>query len=212
MDYTHIVWDFNGTLLDDLRPCVEVLNAMLAVRGLPACGEERYKEIFGFPIKSYYEKAGFDFTAESYAVVADEWAALYRNAVAESRLCAGAAEALEFFRAAGAVQTVISATERKMLDSQLTALGIRGYFDETVAADDLFAFGKVALGREWAKRVKPKKALFIGDTTHDFETASAMGADCALVATGHQSTARLQATGASVYGGISELVEALRQN
>lgn len=210
MEYTHIVWDFNGTLLDDLAPCIDVLNVMLKKRDLPPCGEERDKEIFGFPIKSYYETAGFDFTKEDYAVLADEWAELYREASAESGLCEGALEALEYFRAEGATQIVLSATEKEMLDGQLDALGIKGYFDETLALGNLYAFSKVELGVEWVRRVKPKRALLIGDTLHDCETASAMGIECVLTASGHQSKARLQKAGVPVYGTVYELVKALK--
>ena len=36
--YSHILWDWNGTLLDDAWLCVEVMNSMLAERDLPQIG------------------------------------------------------------------------------------------------------------------------------------------------------------------------------
>lgn len=97
-----------------------------------------------------------------------------------------------------------------MLNAQLSALGIAHYFMETLALSNLYAFSKVELGKSWVERVKPEKALFIGDTLHDFETASAMGVDCALIASGHQSEKRLQAAGAPVFNTVFELIEALK--
>ena len=210
MEYTHIIWDFNGTILNDLEPCIDVLNVMLKNRGLCPCSKERYKEIFGFPIKRYYESAGFDFTKEDYGVLADEWAALYLEKSQSSTLCVGVSEALEFFMAKGVPQIILSATEQNMLKAQLSALGIAHYFLETLALSNLYAFSKVELGKSWVERVKPEKALFIGDTLHDFETASAMGVDCALIASGHQSEKRLQAAGTPVFNTVFELIEALK--
>ncbi len=212
MEYTHIIWDFNGTILDDLEPCIDVLNIMLEKRSLPACDKEKYLEIFGFPIKSYYETAGFDFSAEDYGVLADEWAALYTEKAAQSKLCGGVIKALEFFKAKGIPQIILSATEINMLGAQLKALGISGYFDETLALGNLYAFSKVELGKDWVRRNAPQKALFIGDTVHDYETASAMGVDCVLIASGHQSKKRLGATGAPVFDTVDEWLEMLQED
>lgn len=210
MEYTHIIWDFNGTILDDLQPCINVLNTMLERRGLSLCSTEHYKEVFGFPIKAYYETVGFDFTKEDYAVLADEWAALYLAESASSTLCRGVLDAFEFFKAKGVPQIILSATEQNMLSAQLDALGIKHYFEETLALGNLYAFSKVELGKDWVGRTKPQKALFIGDTLHDFETASAMGVDCVLIESGHQSKKRLQAAGVPVFESVAELIEALK--
>lgn len=56
-----------------------------------------------------------------------------------------------------------------------------------------------------ARGLDPVRTLFVGDTVHDFEVASACGADCLLVAAGHQSEERLRATGAPVLRTLSEV-------
>ena len=53
------VWDWNGTLLDDVQVCVDTMNAMLEKRGLPLLDTARYREIFTFPVQEYYRAAGF---------------------------------------------------------------------------------------------------------------------------------------------------------
>ena len=45
-NYKHIVWDWNGTLLDDAWLCVEVLNQMLSQRGQTAITLEFYRQHF----------------------------------------------------------------------------------------------------------------------------------------------------------------------
>ncbi|MGN1100061.1 MAG: HAD family hydrolase, partial [Christensenellales bacterium] len=61
MEYGFIIYDWNGTLLDDTAMCHDMLNELLDSHGLPAVSMEKYRQIFTFPIKKYYERAGFDF-------------------------------------------------------------------------------------------------------------------------------------------------------
>ncbi len=208
MDYTHIIWDFNGTLLDDLDECYEVLQELLRRHDLPLMESiDRYREVFGFPVIDYYRKVGFDLENGNYAVLAEEWAQLYMAACAKPRLCEGAVSAIEAFKAEGLTQLILSATKHSILTEQLEQLGISHYFAETLALGNLYAVSKVQLGIDWMARAKHGKVLFIGDTIHDFETASAMGADCILIASGHQSRSRLEATGALVLDSADRLIE-----
>ena len=69
-----ILWDWNGTLLDDVELCVDALNRLLAGFGYPQrYDHERYRAIFGFPIEEYYVRAGFDFTKHSFAELAEKY-------------------------------------------------------------------------------------------------------------------------------------------
>ena len=47
----HVIWDWNGTLLDDAVLCVEVMNVVLARRKLPPLTAERYADRFRFPVR-----------------------------------------------------------------------------------------------------------------------------------------------------------------
>ena len=62
MRYKHIIWDWNGTLLDDTWLCVEGINQALIKRNLTPISEDRYREVFTFPVRDYYKKLGFDLT------------------------------------------------------------------------------------------------------------------------------------------------------
>ena len=62
-----ILWDWNGTLLDDVELCVDALNRLLARFGYPQrYDREQYRAIFGFPVQDYYARAGFDFARHSF--------------------------------------------------------------------------------------------------------------------------------------------------
>jgi len=47
MKYKNVVWDWNGTLLNDVKVGVNTLNDMLGRRGLPLLSVEDYKEKYG---------------------------------------------------------------------------------------------------------------------------------------------------------------------
>ena len=62
-----ILWDWNGTLLDDVEVALAAMNEMLARRGLPLLqGREPYRDIFTFPVRVYYTAAGLDLSAEPF--------------------------------------------------------------------------------------------------------------------------------------------------
>jgi phosphoglycolate phosphatase len=55
-----IIWDWNGTLLNDVKECLQIINKSLHKRNLPALNLPRYLEKFQFPVKKYYEAIGFN--------------------------------------------------------------------------------------------------------------------------------------------------------
>ena len=60
--HKHIIWDWNGTLINDVWLVVEAMNKMLKKRNLPKIDSKKYREIFDFPVTEYYSKLGFDFS------------------------------------------------------------------------------------------------------------------------------------------------------
>ena len=80
-----------------------------------------------------------------------------------------------------------------------------------MGSDDNLGQSKVdtALSFLRAHRIDPARAVFIGDTTHDFETAEALGCDCLFVARGHNSRARLENTGCEVFDSLAAVCERL---
>ena len=196
-----LVWDFNGTILDDAALGQKVVGIMLARRGLPPLGPRRYREIFDFPVEGYYRKAGFDLEGEPFSRLAEEYMALYLAGWQDCPLQKGALSALRLARKLGISQIILSATQQKMLENQVAQLHLDSYFDQLVGTGDIHARGKLEEGRAWmAQRgCHPGEILYIGDTLHDAQMARALGVACVLVPGGHQSPGRLrQAEGAVV--------------
>ncbi len=208
MRYTHIIWDFNGTLFDDVSAGIESVNDMLSRRGCKTIsGKAEYRELFRFPIIDYYRSLGFDFEKEPYEVLAPEWVALYNEASRHSQLQLGAEEALSLFAEKGIEQILLSATELEMLTRQIKELGIYGYFSDVFGLDNIHAYSKEALALNWREKNPDAVPVVIGDTLHDADVARAMGADCVLVSQGHQSEQTLRRSGFEVFDDLSSAVE-----
>ncbi len=206
MEYSHIIWDFNGTILNDIEAVIDSENVLLKRRNMPLIQDINiYKNIFCFPIKDYYTKLGHDFEREDYNEVAHEWVEQYLEFSKLSKLHDGIEEALYKIKSKGIRQIILSATERGMLKNQVKGLGIVEYFDDILGLDNIYAFSKVEIAVEWIKKEVPKKAVLIGDTTHDFEVSKAIGIDCILVANGHQNKERLTVCGVPVFENIEDL-------
>ncbi len=211
MKYTHLMWDFNGTIFDDAEAGIKAVNKMLAERGLDIIpSRERYKELFDFPIEDYYRSLGFDFDVEPYEVLAPIWVALYDKNAEEAGLCEGVKETMAKVSELGICQSVLSACEIGMLKRYLKKLGVDGYLCEVMGLDNIHARSKLALAYEWIEKNKDAGVLMIGDTTHDYETAMALGADCVLYAGGHQSREKLERCGCPVIDKIEEIIEMLK--
>lgn len=213
MKYTHIIWDFNGTLFADIDAGILSVNTMLRERSLPEIESvEAYREIFRFPVIDYYKDLGFDFDAEPFDVLAPIWIALYNKNSADAPLQEGAKETLEEFKKLDVPQLLLSATEINMLKGQLDGLGITKYFDEIMGLDNIHAHSKAAIALDWMARTPDAHPLFIGDSLHDAEVASAVGADCVLVANGHQSRKRLEQSGNPVFSSLPDMMENLKKS
>ena len=208
MKYTHVFWDFNGTILSDMQAGMDSTNEMLEKRGLPKiAGLERYREIFDFPIKEYYRSLGFDFEKEPYEVLAPIWVDIYNEKSHESALVDGVVETAQKIREMGLLQVVFSATEREMLLRQLSSLEVTQCFDEIIGLDNIHAESKLHLAKRWREEHPDAKILYVGDTVHDAENAKILGADCLLFTGGHQSRRRLSLCGYPMIDDIKEVLD-----
>ena len=206
-----IIWDWNGTLLDDAEICRTAINKMLKARNLSELSLEKYREVFTFPVIDYYRQVGFDFDKEEWEPVAMEFINLYLSALNEVELTPFAKETLEKFKQKGYRQAIISAMQHDALLKSVSELGIYDYFDFIGGIGDHYGGGKVDNARNYftVAGLNPDQVTLIGDTIHDSEVAAELGCKCILVTTGHQSLRRLKQTGLTVIKNLSEIESVL---
>ena len=206
-----LIWDWNGTILDDALVCMTIANTMLSERGIPTLPDmDAYRAVFGFPIKSYYEKMGYRFGPEDepYELVADEFIVWYDRLYGTAVLRPGVVDLLDRLKGEGYRQVLLSATRLDQLLEQVAAFGDVGdRFEQKLGMTDHYAFSKAALAKAFieSQGIPRERTLFIGDTDHDFEVSSAIGCPCVLLEGGHQSRQRLLQMGVPVLRDLAEL-------
>ena len=205
--YDHILWDWNGTLLDDLDLCLDVINQLLQARDLPAVSRTKYREIFGFPVIDYYRQLGFDFSREPFEKVSTEFILRYEAGRSGCPLMPAAVPVLRKMRELGYTQSVLSASRADYLTRAVAAYNLDDYFHSLNGLDNHHAAGKIERGARLlrSQNLQPDSLLLIGDTLHDAEVAAALDLDCLLIAAGHHSRARLDRAGVPVLNSLGEL-------
>ncbi len=192
-NYDYLIWDFNGTILDDIDAGITAANRLLTAHGLPTIASRKaYRAVFGFPIIDYYRRLGFDFDKLPYDELAVEWVDYYLKSAETATLCPDVEEVLSAARERGVSQWILSATEQQMLTEQIRSLGILPYFDGILGLDNIHAYSKQEIGISWRREHPTSRVLMIGDTDHDAGVARAMGIDYVLVTTGHQNREALE--------------------
>ncbi len=206
LKYTHVIWDWNGTLLDDIGASLASVNDMLAKRGEPPMDKNRYKECMGTPIIRFYEQV-FDLSKEDYASILAEYNAGYMYHLADCSLTDGAVEAIEKFAAAGVHQAIVSSSNNAQLCENAKKYGVFDKFEAVLGAADFKADSKIERARLYLAESAEKGAvLVVGDLEHDAEMAAEIGADCVLLTSGHEHPERLKRSGAVIFDKIEELI------
>lgn len=206
-----ILWDWNGTLVADVPHVVEMNNRTLEQFGYRHTSEAEYRARFRHPVHEYYYDLGV--TPEDFPRIAEVWNKAYVDGFDRVPLAPGVADAVRRFRSAGFRQVIISASQVDQLRGQVAHFPeLHGMFDEVLGLSDQLAVSKVHLATDFLARtgLRPDDCVFIGDTTHDAETAAAIGCRCYLVEGGHQERSVLETAGnARIVRSIGEVLSAL---
>ena len=213
MKYHTIIWDWNGTLLRDAQLCRSVMNELLKKRQMKTLSRARYETLFDFPVTTYYEKLGFDFTRESFEDLGNDFMRGYETHRHQCRLQPGTRRLLHTLRTRGIEQAILSAYRQDSLESLLETKKLTGCFSLIFGTDDHYARGKTEQARRLITRLSSPRhgMVMIGDTRHDVEVARAMNVECVLVYGGHQSMTRLAEIGCRVFKNFQGLSEWLME-
>jgi len=206
-NYKHIIWDWNGTLLNDVDYSKNIINNILSDNDLPKLSLQKYREIFTFPIVDYYIAAGLDFSKTSFEILGRNFIDEYESKKLTCSLFNHAVEVLSLIHKKGITQSVLSAYLHENLVKILDHYGLTKYFDYVNGLDNIYAGSKVNIGLKLIEKINlpGDEILFIGDTLHDAEVANAMGVDCVLIANGHQVKEKLILKHDKVFEDLNDL-------
>lgn len=191
--YKHVIWDWNGTLVNDTHLAVEAACVLLEEYNLPLIDIAHYKEYFRFPVRDYYKLMGFDLEKISFEKLCERYVVEYNQKRSKlAKLFDGAAETLALIKK-HKKQSILTAGEEVYVQGMVKHFDIHHYFDHVYGIHNHLAESKVYRGKELVEHsgILATDTILIGDTDHDLEVGQEMGVDVLLIADGHQSYERL---------------------
>lgn len=196
--YDNIIWDWNGTLLDDVDVSYNIVMDQMKKCNVPLLSQNELKDLFCFPIKKYYKDMGFDVTDTSFEKLAHDYMTSYKEKIDSVKLFKGVKKTLELL--ATKKQFVVSAAEENYLKNLVTHFGLESHFIKLCGLRDSYGTSKTARCHELIKEynLEPSKTVFVGDTSHDAEVAKECGLDVLLIADGFQNYHYLKTLGVKV--------------
>ena len=205
-----IIYDWNGTLIDDVSACHSILNGLLSRYDLSPVSFETYRDVFTFPVIEYYKKVGFELDKYSFEEVASHFKPMYDEAFLSCKLYDGVVKTLSWAKNNGIKQYLLSATQMDSLLSQVEYFNITKYFDKIVGTDNFHGKSKIEEGRALveSENLKGKRFVLIGDTDYDASVACSLGAECMLVDFGHKPRKFLEDFG-EVFSSWEEIIKKL---
>lgn len=205
----HVVFDWNGTLIDDLDLAVFAVNRCAEQLGVAPITAEQYRAEFDFPIAGFYAAIGFDLDRVPFPTIVQRYLEHFDANVAQCPLQPGVIEFLDAARRAGIGVSILSASHCDVLVETLHAKGLYDCFEHVVGLSHNQATSKTAEAVVLQKTLgtPASRTLFVGDTLHDFDVARAVGWSPVLVSTGHQNSERLRLSGAPLFSDLNALLE-----
>lgn len=193
--------------MNDLWLCVDIINSLLLKYNKPLLTIEKYHEIFDFPVRDYYERAGFDLNAIPFEVVGTEFMDCYWKRWQECELFSNTQTVLRDISEKGISQSILSAADSSLLEACVSYYGLNPFFSHLNGLDHHYATGKIDVAKQLIKNVPFNKRdiLLIGDTTHDFFVSQEIGVDCILLNRGHHPMNKLATCRVPVFDRLPKL-------
>jgi len=207
----HLVWDWNGTLVDDLSVVIYATNVVFASLGGPEITPEQHRREFRRPIADYYAQVlGRPVADDEFTRLNKLFHDAYQARLATCQLSRGAQEALRAWRG---TQSLLSMWFHDDLLPTVDGFGLTSHFTRIDGLHPGRAVSHKAphlVEHLAALRLAGEHVVMIGDTVDDAEAAAACGAACVLYSGGFTDPEQLRATGAPVVDTLGEAVALAR--
>ncbi|GAA4917321.1 HAD family hydrolase [Streptomyces coeruleoprunus] len=208
----HLVWDWNGTLLDDTEAVIGATNAAFAEIGLEPITLARYRELYCVPVPLFYERLlGRMPSEEEWAVMDGAFHRHYWSRAEGCGLTDGAAELLAAAAEVGRTQSLLSLAPHERLLPIVRRHGIEEWF---VRVDGRIGESTAGKAEHMVRHLlalegvvaSPERVVVIGDAADDAVAAAHVGARAVLYTGGSHSRASLEAVGVPVVDSLAEAV------
>jgi len=187
--YQHIIWDWNGTVINDVKLCVRILNEALTYEKLPSITISNCRKNFSFPVNLFYKSLGLPSSGFNYKALNTFFISRYKSDFLECNLHTGVQSILAVINNFGVNQSILSAGKDSDIKEFVNYHDLNKYFSFISGVRNIRAAGKKEIAKTHLDKIalEPNKILLVGDTVHDFEIADYLGIDCILFSNGHNS-------------------------
>ncbi len=178
--FRNLIFDWSGTLVDDLGPVIEATNAVLAKYEIAALDREQFRRAFRLPYQDFYAE-------QLPGIPLEELEAHFRPAfdaaITPVTVLPHAREKLEWCTALGIRAFVLTSMDTLAFERQMDDFGLRHHFEATYSG----VLDKREIIHQILKthNLNPVETAFVGDMTHDVETARHGGISSIAVLTGY---------------------------
>lgn len=178
--FRNLIFDWSGTLVDDLGPVIEATNAVLGKYSLPPLDRENFRRSFRLPYREFYSEVLPDVPLEELEA---HFRPAFDAAVTPVTILPHAREKLEWCAALGIRTFVLTSMDTAAFERQMDDFGLRGLFEATYSGviDKRDLIHQLLANHS----LNPEETAFVGDMTHDIETARHGGVSSIAVLTGY---------------------------
>ena len=208
----HVIWDWNGTLIDDVDLCVDILNRVLIFYQKPTLTVSQYREFFFFPVSEFYQVLGLPSHGPEYDKLANDYISLYRKRFTECNLHKGALITIQYLHSIGVSQSILTAGMQADIEKFAFHYNITGYFQSIDGANNTYAKGKLdrIITHFQKLRLDPSEVILVGDTLHDWEISKHINCQVYLFSKGHINEKRLSEAKAPILNSLTDLKNLVR--
>ena len=208
----HIIWDWNGTLIDDVSLCVHILNSFLLDHGKDKISINQYRKTFFFPVSEFYQSLGLPCSGEEYEWLAQNYIKKYRDKYKGCFLHDHTFTTVKSLKALGVSQSIFSAGMQSDLEEFVNFYGLMEFMTLVDGANNIYAKGKGDRVHDHFIKISqhPDHVLLVGDTLHDAEVAALVGCRALLFEKGHFCEERLRNSPVQSFNNLLEVLKYLR--
>ena len=214
MKYKNIIWDWNGTIVDDAWVFVQIMNKFLNLNNLPNITLKEYKQSFCFPIQDYWYGLGFRFNQDSFGKLNTKFINEYKKNMFVPTIHKGITSLLKELKNKNIRQYLLSASEDGLLKESVSFYKLNNIFNGVCGVDNLNAEGKKRLGEFLFNKysLNSYETLVVGDTEYDYEVAKHLNCSVVLISHCHINYRRLKKTKTRVVTSVLELKNVLKNS
>ncbi|MEO5715009.1 MAG: HAD hydrolase-like protein [Luteolibacter sp.] len=178
--FRNLIFDWSGTLVDDLGPVIEATNAVLGKYGVAPLDREGFRRSFRLPYSDFYAELLPHIPLDE---LESHFRPAFDAAITPVTVLPHAREKLEWCTALGVRCFVLTSMDTTAFERQMDEFDLRKHFEATYSGvlDKRELIHQILA----THRLDPAETAFVGDMTHDVETARHGGVSSIAVLTGY---------------------------